>query len=101
MSLPSALSGVTYSTRTPSRSLSGSRASRSRNTRKAASVFPDPVGATTNAESPRASAGQAISCAGVGSANVSRNQVPASVPRTASLMIRIVRRPTDRARAGP
>lgn len=43
--------------------------------KKAARVFPDPVGATTNAFSPAEMADQAAICTGVGWANTSRNQV--------------------------
>src|SRR5213593_706619 len=48
--------------------------SRSMAARNAASVFPDPVGASTSADSPAAIAGQASSCARVGDANVASNQ---------------------------
>ena len=41
--------------------------------RKAASVLPDPVGATINVCWPDAIAGQPSRCAGVGSPNCSRN----------------------------
>src|SRR4051795_4320101 len=43
--------------------------------RKAASVLPEPVGATTSALRPAAIASQAPTCAGVGAANAASNQV--------------------------
>ncbi|GAA3422216.1 hypothetical protein GCM10018952_71570 [Streptosporangium vulgare] len=49
-------------------------ASRSSDHRKAASVLPDPVGATTRVLSPRAIAAHAPSCAAVGAANAPANQ---------------------------
>jgi hypothetical protein len=45
--------------------------------RKAASVFPEPVGAHTSTCSPRAIAGHACACAGVGAANASSNHARA------------------------
>src|SRR5580698_4143131 len=42
--------------------------------RNAASVLPEPVGATTSALSPWPIAAQACTCAGVGSANAAENQ---------------------------
>ncbi|CVH79236.1 hypothetical protein BN3658_01840 [Coriobacteriaceae bacterium CHKCI002] len=86
-SAPSALSGETYSTRTPfarfvqaSDAAAFSRMSASMANRNAASVLPEPVGAMTSASSPSAMASHARSCTGVGpSANASRNH-----PRTAS-----------------
>ena len=42
--------------------------------RKAASVFPEPVGACTSTCAPVAMTGQAASCAGVGPANARSNQ---------------------------
>ena len=42
-------------------------------TRKAASVFPDPVGARRSVDSPRAMTGHPKLCAGVGSPNTHRN----------------------------
>src|SRR5205807_8482161 len=59
-----------------------SRASRSRKTRNAASVLPEPVGATTSALRPAASAGHARSWARVGRPKVSSNQPRATGPRT-------------------
>ena len=44
--------------------------------RNAASVLPDPVGATTSVFSPRPIASQAPACAGVGSAKLALNQSP-------------------------
>ncbi len=67
MSAARAFNGETYSTR-QRRVLSsgtGVRASRSSPHRKAASVFPDPVGATTRVFSPSAIASHARVCAGV------------------------------------
>ena len=48
--------------------------SRSSAHRKAASVFPDPVGAETSTLSPAAIAGQAWACASVGRSNERVNQ---------------------------
>ena len=42
--------------------------------RKAARVFPEPVGASRRTLSPRRIAGQALTCAGVGLSNVCENQ---------------------------
>src|SRR5437763_9317411 len=75
MSTARALSGETYSVRR--RSLGAtvpSAAVRSMAHRNAASVFPDPVGATTSVFSPRAIAAHAPDWAGVGSAKASANQ---------------------------
>src|SRR5439155_13081493 len=82
-----ARNGEMYRTLTPGVPWGGacprpSRASRSRKTRNAASVFPDPVGAMTSAFRPAASAGHASSCAGVGLPNASSNQPRATGPRT-------------------
>ena len=81
MSLPRARRGEMYRTRTPSVSR-GSPASLSRKTRNAASVLPDPVGATTSAFRPSARAGQASSWAGVGSPNSRSNHSRAVGLRT-------------------
>ena len=84
-SAPSALSGDTYSTRTPRGGLAEagrafSRMSASSANRNAASVLPEPVGAMTSAFSPSSTASHACSCTGVAPAgNASRNH-----PRTAS-----------------
>ena len=60
--------------RTPEPSLSGSRARRSMPQRKAASVFPDPVGAQIRLCAPDAIAGQPAAWAGVGASNEASNQ---------------------------
>ena len=67
MSLDSAFSGDTYTTRVTSCSwpFAPSRASESMAARNAASVLPEPVGAAISACPPPAIAGQASSCAGV------------------------------------
>src|SRR5882762_1537274 len=52
----------------------GENMSRSIAARNAASVLPDPVGASTRTLSPSAIAGQASSCARVGVWNVASNQ---------------------------
>ena len=51
----------------------GSNNSRSIALKNAASVFPDPVGARSSADSPRAMTGQAISWARVGALNERSN----------------------------
>src|SRR5919198_2687870 len=87
MSLPRARRGEMYRTFTPGWSWGGAcprPASRSRYTRNAASVFPDPVGATTRALRPDESAGHASSWAGVGSANGSSNHVRVRGPSSSS-----------------
>src|SRR5687767_1738179 len=73
-SAASALSGDTYSTR-QRRALGGSdvNISRSRQQRKAASVFPLPVGERMSVESPRAIAGQPAVCGAVGAWNALLN----------------------------
>ncbi len=76
MSLDSAFSGDTYTTRVTSRSrpAAPSRTSESMAARNAASVLPEPVGAAISACWPLAIAGQASSCAGVApSGNVLAN----------------------------
>ncbi len=75
-STASAFSGDTYSTRhrrvgVPGGVLVANRSSAHRN---AASVLPEPVGATTSACSPACAARHAPSCAAVGSANAPANQ---------------------------
>ncbi len=50
------------------------RSSRSSDQRKAASVFPEPVGAAISVSAPRAMAGQPAACAGVGVPKRSSNQ---------------------------
>lgn len=71
-----AFSGDTYSTR--QRFLAsaggGADASRSREARKAASVLPEPVGATTSTSEPAPMAVQAPSCAAVGAVKAPVNQ---------------------------
>ena len=64
-------------------------ASRSSAHRNAASVLPDPVGATTSASWPAAIADQAPRCAGVAESNTSPNQVRVAreKPRSASLLV--------------
>ena len=76
MSTASALSGETYSTRVRRFGSSGrgTAASRSIAHRNAASVLPDPVGATTSVSSPLPMAPQAPAWACVGSANAPSNQ---------------------------
>ena len=79
MSTASALSGEMYSTRNRiAGSAGGSAARRSSAQRNAASVLPEPVGATTSVSSPREIASHAAVWATVGSANASRNHVEAS-----------------------
>ena len=75
MSTASAFSGETYSTRQRSRGSSGGGAETSRSIahRNAASVLPEPVGATTSVLSPLPIAVQACAWAGVGSANEATN----------------------------
>ena len=75
MSTASALSGETYSTRQRSFGSSGggSAASLSIAHRNAASVLPDPVGATTSVSSPLPIARHAPACARVGSAKAPSN----------------------------
>ena len=75
-STASALSGLTYSTRQRRFGSVGGgvAASRSSADRNAASVLPDPVGATTRVCSPRAIASHAPSCAGVGASNAPSSQ---------------------------
>ena len=87
MSTASALSGEIYSTRVRCfGSCGGTAASRSIAHRNAASVLPDPVGATTRASSPLPMARQAPAWACVGSANAPSNQArvagenPSSAP---------------------
>jgi hypothetical protein len=70
-----AFSGDTYSTRHRRRGSAGggTDASRSSAARNAASVLPDPVGATTSTSEPSAMAVHAPACAAVGSRNAPRN----------------------------
>ena len=74
-STASALSGLTYRTRQRCRGSSGTGvlASRSSDHRKADSVLPLPVGATTRVSRPEEIASQAPSCAGVGAAKAPVN----------------------------
>ena len=73
-STPSALSGEMYSTRQRlAFSGTGAVSSRSIDHRNAASVLPDPVGATTSACRPARIASHAPCCAGVGSAKAAAN----------------------------
>ena len=76
MSTASALSGETYSTRVRcfGSGGGGTAASLSIAHKNAASVLPDPVGATTSVSSPLPMARQAPACACVGSANAPSNQ---------------------------
>src|SRR5688500_17404917 len=60
--------------RTPCPSRSGCRASESIPHRKAASVFPDPVGAQIRVLAPAVIGGHPIAWAGVGAANDASNQ---------------------------
>src|SRR5215213_7063489 len=55
--------------------------SRSSDQRNALSVLPDPVGATTSALRPAATADQAPTCAGVGAANAARNHSRVATPK--------------------
>ena len=76
MSLLSAFSGDTYTTRVASGRAPAS-AARTRSSiaaRNAASVLPEPVGAAISVCRPALIAGQAARCAGEGAANVLRNQ---------------------------
>ena len=87
-STPSALSGLMYSTRVRRRGSSGggSAASRSIDHKNAASVLPEPVGATTSAWRPVEMASHAPSCAGVGAGNAPVNHsrvAGANLPSTA------------------
>ena len=68
-STASAFSGDTYSTRVPV-GRSGAPARLSKAHRNAASVLPEPVGATTRVFLPSAMAAQASACAVVGAAKV-------------------------------
>src|SRR5687768_17439634 len=70
--------------RTPWPSRSGSRASRSMPARKAARVFPDPVGAQIRAFLPDAIAGQPAAWAGVGASNEASNHALTGVENGAS-----------------
>ncbi len=102
-STASALSGDTYSTRqrrVRSAGL-GRVASRSSAHRNAASVLPDPVGATTSACSPAAAADQAPACASVGAANAPVNHCLVAGENRSStfeLMKPMVAPPTDNFR---
>lgn len=51
-STASAFSGETYTTRTPASPVGGENINRSTADKKAASVFPDPVGASNTVDSP-------------------------------------------------
>ena len=90
MSTASALSGETYSTRVRRFGScgGGTAASWSIAHRNAASVLPDPVGATTSVSSPLPMARQAPAWAGVGSANAPPNQarVAGENPSSASVV---------------
>jgi hypothetical protein len=68
-----AFSGEMYRTRTPGW-LGALQISRSMQDRKAASVFPDPVGASSRVLSPSAMCGQPCSCTAVGASKASLNQ---------------------------
>src|SRR5687767_15817169 len=70
--------------RTPWPSLCGSRARRSMPARKAARVFPDPVGAQISAFLPEAIAGQPPAWAGVGASNEASNHALTGVENGAS-----------------
>ncbi len=75
MSAARAFSGEMYKTRSRRLgSIGGAVASRSMADRNAASVLPDPVGATTSTSWSWASASQAPACAGVGAAKALSNQ---------------------------
>src|SRR5262245_24812878 len=79
MSAASALSGETYSTRRRSRAgTGGAAASRSIADRNAASVLPEPVGATTRTSRRSPIGGQPPACAGVGVAKVASNHARVS-----------------------
>ena len=62
----------------------GSETSRSRPQRKAASVLPEPVGASTSVCSPEAMAGQPWACGGVASAKVVENQARTGAEKRSS-----------------
>ncbi len=87
-STASAFSGETYSTRHVSGGGSASSVarelSRSRAQRKADSVLPEPVGATTRVCSPEAIASHACSCALVGPAKAPVNQARVAGEKRAS-----------------
>jgi hypothetical protein len=75
MSKASALSGETYTRRQRSCfSGAGENSSRSMAQRKAESVLPEPVGASSSVFCCAMIAGQAFNCASVGAAKVSANQ---------------------------
>ncbi|CAM5309403.1 hypothetical protein SGRI78S_01035 [Streptomyces griseus subsp. griseus] len=98
-----ALSGDTYSTR--QRFLAsaggGSAASRSSEARNAASVLPEPVGATTSTSLPSPMARQAPSCAAVGALKAPANQLRVAGENASSadpVMSPIVHPATDNGR---
>ena len=66
----------------------GSAASRSSAHRNAASVLPEPVGATTSACRPACAAAHAPSCAGVGAAKAPRNQSRVAGEKPSSALTR-------------
>src|SRR5690606_23327924 len=75
-STPSALSGETYSTRTPGWPAGAPNISRSRLARNAASVFPEPVGASKSADLPSWSTPNPCSWTFVGRPSARRNHSP-------------------------
>src|SRR5262249_26086153 len=92
-------SGDTYSTRQRcfTSAGGGTEASRSSAHRNADSVFPEPVGATTNACSPALIARHAPSCAAVGAANAPANHalVAGENASNAAVTPSIMNPPTD------
>jgi len=99
-STASALSGLTYSTRQRRDGLvgAGAAASRSSDQRKAASVLPEPVGATTSVWSPRLIASQAPRWAAVAASKAPANHARVAAENWSStppLMGTSVPPPTD------
>ncbi len=93
-STASALSGDTYSTRQRwTASAGGPAARRSRAQRNAASVLPEPVGATTSAWRPACAAAQAPSCAAVGAAKAPRNHSAVAGEKPSSALTGSMMRP--------
>ena len=95
-----ALSGDTYRTRQRFFASAGAgvAASRSSAARNAASVLPEPVGATTRTSEPSAIARQAPSCAAVGAVKAPVNQPRVAGEKESSAvlaMVPIVHPPTD------
>lgn len=101
-----ALSGDTYSTRQRffASAGGGSAARRSSEARKAASVLPEPVGATTKTSLPSPMARQAPSCAAVGALKAPANQLRVAGENASSadpVMLPIVHPGTDNGPVTP